>query len=63
MARFDRRFIAAFLTLGLLTAAASGLAACGRKGALEAPPQATAVDKAANATDKPDRRFILDPLL
>jgi predicted small lipoprotein YifL len=42
------------------------LSACGRKGALEPPPGAGASDSGDAATrqaEKPDRPFILDPLL
>jgi len=63
------RLISRALVAGLVVAAV-GLSACGRKGALE-PPAATA--KAAVSEDpdapkdsgpeKPDRPFILDPLL
>jgi predicted small lipoprotein YifL len=48
-----------------LVAAAIGLSACGRKGPLEPPPGAAAVaPQADEATPpKPDKDFILDPLL
>ena len=64
----DRRFLSIALVAGLV--AAVGLSACGRRGALEAPPYATTAvaGEAGEATDeatppKPDRDFILDPLL
>ena len=50
----------------VMVVAAVGLAGCGRKGALEAPPGATlkAADTAApDAPPKPDKPFFLDPLL
>jgi predicted small lipoprotein YifL len=56
---------------GALIAALS-LSACGRKGALEAPPHANLssdTDKAASPgageekSKKPDRKFFLDPLI
>jgi predicted small lipoprotein YifL len=50
--------------------AAVGLAGCGRKGALEAPPSATvaaapadAAAPPAGAVPKPDKPFVLDGLL
>jgi predicted small lipoprotein YifL len=48
--------------------ASFSLSACGRKGALEAPPSATASDSKADKADKdaatkPDRPFFLDPLI
>ena len=49
-----------------LVVAAVGLSACGRKGPLEAPPNAvtaTAPQAEEAAPPKPDRDFILDPLL
>ena len=54
------------LVLGLV--AAVGLSACGRKGPLEAPLSATAAADATAetvgaASPKPDKDFILDPLL
>jgi predicted small lipoprotein YifL len=62
----DRRFLSMALVLGL--AAAVGLSACGRKGPLEAPPSAVAAAEAGADTGeatppKPDKDFILDPLL
>jgi len=56
------------VVIGLLVAAV-GLAGCGRKGALEAPPgmalkAATAGEvPPAEAPKKPDKPFLLDPLL
>jgi predicted small lipoprotein YifL len=49
-------------------AAAVGLSACGRKGALEAPPYAAVkTDEAGVKPDtgpqKPNKPFVLDPLL
>jgi len=51
-----------------LVAAAIGLSACGRKGALEAPPYAAVetADKTGETPEeakKPDKPFFLDPLL
>ena len=51
-----------------LAVAAVGLSACGRKGALEAPPSATVkTDQAGAKPDpgpqKPDKPFFLDWLL
>jgi predicted small lipoprotein YifL len=49
--------------------AAIALSACGRKGPLEAPPGATVTDPTAASTadptaiPRPDKPFILDPLL
>jgi predicted small lipoprotein YifL len=70
VARVDRRFISRALIAGVLVAAV-GLSACGRRGALDPPPSAAA--KAAPTADgkpppdrgitKPDRPFVLDPLL
>jgi predicted small lipoprotein YifL len=64
----DRRFLSMALVLGL--AATVALSACGRKGPLEAPPYASTavagdpVDEGGEATPpKPDKDFILDPLL
>jgi len=51
----------------LLCVAAIGLSACGRKGPLEPPPGAAVTDKAggpsAEPAKKPQRHFILDPLI
>jgi predicted small lipoprotein YifL len=57
-----------------IVAAAVGLAGCGRKGALDAPPGAAITPKPdatqpADGTSKtgdiakPDKKFVLDPLL
>jgi predicted small lipoprotein YifL len=59
-------FLSPVLLIAL--AAAVGLAACGRKGALEAPPYAAVkADEAAAKPDtgpqKPNKPFVLDPLL
>ena len=66
----NRRLLSRAVVIGLL-AAAVGLTGCGRKGALEAPPgmalkAATAgevppVDD--SAPKKPNKPFVLDPLL
>lgn len=66
MARTDRFFGKAAILV--LVAAAIGLSACGRKGPLQPPPSATAAgtaiaDPAESGPPKPDRDFILDPLL
>jgi predicted small lipoprotein YifL len=67
----DRRFLSRVLIAGILVAAV-GLAACGRRGPLEPPPSAAATttvpdDGKAPPPDpgitKPDRPFVLDPLL
>ena len=55
-----------YLVLAVLVIAGLGLAACGRKGPLEAPPsQSRAQGAPAGETEsgKPDRPFILDGLL
>jgi predicted small lipoprotein YifL len=65
----DRRNLMRALIAGVLVAGLA-LSACGRKGPLEPPPSAKATDtgladdpvEAAKAA-KPDRPFILDPLL
>jgi predicted small lipoprotein YifL len=51
-----------------IVAAAIGLAGCGRKGALEAPPgmalkAANAGEPAPETPKKPDKKFVLDPLI
>ena len=66
----DRQGIKDVGTPTLLLVAAVGLAGCGRKGALEAPPSA-AVEAApadaaappAGTVPKPDKPFVLDGLL
>ncbi len=69
MAPVNRYLLSRAALIGLL-AAAVGLSGCGRKGALEAPPgmamkAATAGDvpPADAAPKKPDKPFLLDPLL
>ena len=66
VAPVDRRVLSRALVIGLI-AAAIGLSGCGRRGALEAPPgmameSATAGEVPAAPT-KPNKKFILDPLL
>jgi predicted small lipoprotein YifL len=64
----NRGLLARIVVVGLVVAAV-GLAGCGRKGALEAPPGMAL--KAANAGEplppdgkaKPDKKFVLDPLI
>ena len=70
MARVDHRLISRAVIAGVLLAAL-GLTACGRRGPLEMPPSAAA--KLPPTADgkpppdpgitKPDRPFVLDPLL
>lgn len=65
MARHDGGTLTKALVLTLV-AAAIGLSACGRKGPLEPPPNAvtaTAPQPAEATPPKPDKDFILDPLL
>lgn len=70
MALYDRRFLMRAMVTGVLVAGLA-LSACGRRGALEAPPSAAAIDSdlviedpvEADKAGKPDRSFILDPLL
>jgi predicted small lipoprotein YifL len=61
-----------FVRLGFLAAAGIGLAACGVRGSLDAPPEAKAdvtaradsgQGKPEGATPKPHKEFILDGLL
>jgi predicted small lipoprotein YifL len=49
----------------ILSLASLALTACGKRGALEAPPAATTTDKSVEPkpNEKPHRGFILDPLL
>jgi len=65
----NRGLLARIVVVGLVVASV-GLAGCGRKGALEAPPGMAL--KAANAGEtalpadgkvKPDKKFVLDPLI
>ena len=63
----DRRILSTAVLMALV-AAAIGLSACGRKGALEAPPYAAVetADKTGETPEeakKPDKPFFLDPLL
>jgi predicted small lipoprotein YifL len=64
----NRGLLARIVVVGLVVAAV-GLAGCGRKGALEAPPgmavkAATAGEQPApDDQKKPDRKFVLDPLI
>ena len=66
----DRPFLRRVLVIAIV-AAAVGLAGCGRKGALEAPPgaaiaPATSVSDGTTKDDgiaKPDKKYVLDPLL
>lgn len=68
MAFVDRKTATRLLVAGLVISAV-GLAGCGRRGALEAPPAQTSiaadgtVQPAEAAPMKPDRPFFLDPLL
>ena len=61
----NRRNLVRAALAGVLIAGLA-LSACGRKGALEPPPGAGASDSSDPATrqaEKPDRPFVLDPLL
>lgn len=52
--------------LAVLVALSLGLAACGRRGALEPPPGAAAEQGQklpGQPNAKPERRFLLDPLI
>ena len=57
------KVVTSLLVLGLL------VSACGRRGALEAPPSSKVIttdetgNKVEKSADKPDRPFILDGLL
>ena len=67
VARVDRTIFCRALLIGVI-AAAVGLSACGRKGALEPPPGAAVkTDQAGVKPDsgpqKPDKPFFLDRLL
>jgi predicted small lipoprotein YifL len=66
----DSRFLSRVVVVAAVVAVV-GLAGCGRKGALEAPPGA-AIAPATTSTDgttkndgiaKPDKKFVLDPLM
>ena len=66
----DRPFLRRAVVIAVVVAAV-GLAGCGRKAALEAPPgvtvaPATTSSDGTTKTDgiaKPDKKFVLDPLL
>jgi predicted small lipoprotein YifL len=67
----DRRIVFRAALAAVLISAV-GLSACGRKGALQPPPSAATVDEDGNKVkdknngkghSKPDRPFILDPLI
>lgn len=66
MALNDRRIVVRAVLAAVLISAV-GLSACGRKGPLQPPPSAATTgedgkdDKGKNS--KPDRPFILDPLI
>ena len=70
MGLFDRSTMVRVALVAVLVAA-FGLSACGRRGPLEAPPNARAVTNDENAAavaqdpkaGKPNGSFILDPLL
>ena len=64
------RLLARALVAGVLVVTTVSLTACGRRGPLEAPPAAAAavVDPAdpgaqPDGPQRPDRPFVLDPLL
>jgi len=67
---FDRSIVVRAALVGVMIAAFA-LSACGRAGSLEPPPNAaTVTDDATGAAvardpkaGKPDRHFVLDPLL
>ena len=65
LARLNRTNLSRALLIGLIAAVA--LTACGRKGALEAPPDSSVTTAAPADTtppaQKPNKRFVLDPLL
>jgi predicted small lipoprotein YifL len=48
-----------------LSLASLALTACGKRGALEAPPSASPTEKSVEpkTNEKPHRGFVLDPLL
>jgi len=66
VARVERRFLSTLLVLALVAVAAS---ACGRKGPLDPPAAAltpsdtSTVTPADDTTKKPDKPFVLDPLI
>jgi predicted small lipoprotein YifL len=49
----------------VLSFASLAVAACGKRGALEAPPSAAPTEKSVEpkTNEKPHRGFVLDPLL
>jgi predicted small lipoprotein YifL len=53
------------LTFALMLSLTLALAACGKRGVLEAPPTAEPTDKSVEpkTNEKPHKPFILDPLL
>jgi predicted small lipoprotein YifL len=53
------------LTIVLMLSVSLALAACGKRGVLEAPPAAAPTDKSVEPkpNEKPHRGFVLDPLL
>ena len=69
MALYDRRNLTVAAIVGIVAVLA--LSGCGRRGALEPPPNAQSTDPAYAVEDpveaqknaKPDRPFILDRLL
>jgi predicted small lipoprotein YifL len=68
VALYDRQNLIRTMIVGMLVAGMA-LSACGRKGPLEPPPGASATDSGAEDSveakkaAKPDRPFVLDPLL
>lgn len=53
------------LTIALMLSVSLALAACGKRGVLEAPPASDAGEKSVEpkSNEKPHRGFVLDPLL
>lgn len=61
----DRRIVVRAVLAAVLISAV-GLSACGRKGPLQPPPSAAATGEDGQkdkGNEKPDRPFILDPLI